>query len=97
MAEGMETPRMQASPVITPGHIKVMMGQSHFEVVKMGEKTTVVCCKLPNGFVIVEAASCVNPDNYDQGLGETICRKRIEDRLWELEGYRLQNDWHMGR
>lgn len=29
-----------------------------------------------------------DPDNYDHDLGVEICKKRIEDELWKLEGYR---------
>lgn len=56
------------------------------------DKCTVVACKLPNGFVIVESSACVDPANYDPHLGEQICKERILDKLWELEGYRLQQE-----
>ena len=55
-------------------------------------KCTVVACKLPSGFVLVESSACVSPENYDQELGESICRDRIINKLWELEGYRLQTE-----
>jgi hypothetical protein len=53
-------------------------------------KTTIVTAQLENGFVIVESSSCVDPANYDADIGYGICIKRIEDKVWELEGYRLQ-------
>lgn len=59
--------------------------------VKMGTKSTVVCVTLPNGFEIVTSSSCVDPDNYDHELGKEICMERVEDKIWELEGYLLQN------
>ena len=54
------------------------------------DKTTVVYMRLPNGFVIVESSSCVDPANYDEEIGIDICMDKIEDKIWELEGYRLQ-------
>jgi hypothetical protein len=54
------------------------------------DKTTVVTVKLENGFVITESSSCVDPANYDEIMGYEICMKRIINKLWELEGYRLQ-------
>lgn len=53
-------------------------------------KCTVVSCKLPNGFVIVESSACVDPDNYDINIGIEICLDRIANKVWELEGYRIQ-------
>lgn len=73
---------------VTKEHIEKLMTDSSYEVKKMGQKTTIVACTLPNGFVVVESSSCVDPVNYDQELGTRIAKKRIETRLWELEGYK---------
>lgn len=75
---------------ITPEHIRNVMEQSKYQDVKMGSKTTVVCCILPNGFELIVSSGCVDPDNYDHKIGIDICLKKIEDKLWELEGYLLQ-------
>ena len=53
------------------------------------DKLTLVICKLPNGYVLVGSSGCIDPENYDAELGESICRKQIEDQLWKLEGYYL--------
>ena len=58
---------------------------------QVGEKTTIVTATLPNGFVIVESSSCVDASNYDHSIGEDICMGKIVDKVWELEGYRLQD------
>lgn len=60
------------------------------EVQTMGEKTTVVRATLKNGFEIVEASSCVIPENYDEDLGAQICVKKIKDKVWMLLGFLLQ-------
>lgn len=56
------------------------------EVQTMGEKTTVVRAVLKNGFEIVEASSCVSPENYDENLGADICLHKIKDKVWMLQG-----------
>lgn len=56
----------------------------------IGEKTTVVVATLVNGFEIVASSSCVSPENYSEKLGAEICRKRINDKVWELLGFALQ-------
>lgn len=39
---------------------------------------------------MVEASSCVSPENYDEKLGREICMKKIKDRVWHLLGFLLQ-------
>jgi hypothetical protein len=75
---------------ITQEQITQIMNNSKIEVVTMGSKTTVVSVTLPNGFVIVDSSSCVDPENYDEQMGKEIVLKRIENKVWELEGYKLQ-------
>jgi Phage protein (N4 Gp49/phage Sf6 gene 66) family len=76
---------------VTPEHIAEIIGQSTVDIKSVFGKTTIVSVQLPNGFVIVESSSCVDPVNYNEDLGAEICFQRIENKLWELEGYVLQN------
>lgn len=63
---------------------------SEINVSTMHDKCTIVTCKLPNGFVIVESSSCVDPKNYDKELGVEICMERIANKVYELEAYHIQ-------
>lgn len=81
---------MSKPNTITAAHIQQMLARSIITDQKMGEKTTVVCCKLPNGFEIIESSGCVDPTNYDHAMGVKLCMERITNRLWQLEGYWLQ-------
>lgn len=76
---------------VTPKQIQALMADSTFETAKMGQKTCVVVCTLPSGFEVVGTGSCVDPANYDHETGVQIAKKKIEDKLWELLGYVLQN------
>lgn len=76
---------------VTKEQIEGILEQAQFECHTVFEKCTVVICKLPNGFVITESSAYVDPANYDELLGFEICKKRITDKLWELEGYLLQS------
>ena len=82
----------KTAPAITQEHIDKIMENSTFDVDTLFGKCTMVACKLPNGFVIVESSACVSPENYDYKMGEEICMKKIKDKIWELEGYRLQEE-----
>lgn len=63
---------------------------SEVHVTTLGEKTTVVRAVLVNGFEIVDASSCVSPENYSEELGKKICLERIKNKVWMLLGFLLQ-------
>lgn len=76
---------------VTQAVVDELMESCDIAVTTAFDKCTIVACKLPNGFVIVESSSCVDPANYDEDMGVDICMKNIERKVWELEGYLLQN------
>lgn len=81
------------SPVsVSAERVEQVMNHSKIVVYKAFDKCTVVMCQLPNGFVIVESSACVDPKNYNEEIGIEICMNRIKDKVWEMEGYRLQED-----
>lgn len=81
---------------ITSEYIEKIIMCSEIKVQTMFDKCTIVTCKLPNGFVIVESSACVSPDNYDEETGFEICLEKIKDKVWELEGYKLQEILYKG-
>lgn len=82
----------KAAPTITPEIIEDIINNSKVNVQTVFDKCTIVTCQLPNGFVIVESSACVSPENYNEEMGFKICMNRIEDKIWELEGYKLQSE-----
>lgn len=75
---------------ITEEYIDEILENSEFNIWTEFGKCTVVSCQLPNGFVITESSACVYTDDYNAEIGEEICKKKIKDKVWELEAYRLQ-------
>ncbi|MBQ8390955.1 MAG: hypothetical protein IJX50_00210 [Clostridia bacterium] len=59
-------------------------------------KCFVLSVRLENGFVLTESSACVDPKNYDAVIGRELCLKKIENKLWELEGYALQKKLYEG-
>ncbi len=57
-----------------------------------GKPTTYVAVKMKNGFTVRESTTCVDPSNYDEEIGRQICLEKIEDKIWLLLGYQLQED-----
>lgn len=76
---------------VTKETIDKILSKTLIKVEKYGDKTTVLMATLPNGFVIVKHSSCVDPANFDMKLGEQICIERLVNKIWELEGYKLQS------
>jgi hypothetical protein len=74
---------------ITQQQIDELLRKSEINVETVYNKVTIVDCRLPNGFVIVEASGAVSSENYDEKISTEICMKRIENKLRELEGYAL--------
>lgn len=85
-----EEKNVVVAPTINEEYIAEIMENSEIEVHTVFDKCTVVSCRLPNGFVITESSACVSPENYDEGMGVDICISKIKNKVWELEGYRLQ-------
>lgn len=75
---------------ITNEDIDAILKDAKIERTKIFDKCTLVSVKLKNGFVITESSACVDPANYDDRIGYECCMKAIRNKLWELEGYRLQ-------
>lgn len=82
----------KVAPTITAEYIDCIIDNSDIKAYTVFDKCTVVTCQLPNGFVIVESSACVSPENYDEEMGMSICMDKITNKVWELEGYRLQEE-----
>lgn len=81
---------VEEAPVVSADRVNWIIENMEIEVTTMFDKCTVVSAKLPNGFVITESSACVSPENYSQDMGVDICIDKIVDKIWELEGYLLQ-------
>lgn len=75
---------------ITLEHINNILDNTKFEVDEKHGKLTIVTALLPNGFTVTESSGCVDPVNYDKNIGIEICKRKITDKIWYLEGYCLQ-------
>lgn len=83
---------MSGGVKVMPQQIDDLIRAAEWQCFTAFEKCTIAVCKLPSGFVLTESSACISPSNYDFELGKSICRDRIINRLWELEGYRLQTE-----
>lgn len=84
----MKTP---TAPSITQDQIDALLARADIHVFTIFDKVTMVAVRLENGFVLTESAGAVSKENYSEETGRQICLSKIEQQLWQLEGYRLQS------
>ena len=77
---------------VTQERVDHLMETAEWEAVVAYGKCLILTAKLENGFVITESSACVDPENFDMETGAVICRQKIENKIWELEGYALQKE-----
>lgn len=75
---------------VTLEHIEEIYEQSEKHIQVLWNKCIVMAVQLENGFTIVVHSACVDPKNFDEQIGIDICKEKVIDKLWELEGYKLQ-------
>ena len=76
---------------VTPEQVKENMQDVIVRtLIDFGKPTTYVTIRMKNGFTLRESTTCVDPANYDENIGKEICLKKIEDKVWFLLGYQLQ-------
>ena len=80
-------PRLKTDVSISHNMVDDFIKDVHVSTI--GEKTTLVRCVLVNGFEIVEASACVDPDNYSEEIGGQICMGKIKDKIWGYLGFLL--------
>ena len=57
------------------------------ESCQIGEKTILTQVKLKNNFTIEETSSPIDAKNFDMKIGEQICMKKIENKVWDFLGF----------
>ena len=82
---------METNIKVTPEEVKENMKDVLVRtVVEFGKPCTYVTVRMKNGFTLRESTTCVDPANYNEEIGKEICLERIENKVWHLLGYALQ-------
>ena len=86
-AKGLNAPRL------SPADINNAIVGETFTVLPSGK---VMVCELTlrNGFTVRGEAATVSKKNFNTEIGEKISRENARNKVWELEGYLLQQCIH---
>lgn len=80
---------------VTKKQIDDILDKAEFHIEhRIFGKQCIIVASLENGFTIVGESACVEASNYEETIGVELAMERIRERLWELEGYRLQCRLH---
>lgn len=77
------------APRITGLHIDNLIEKETYTILPSG-KVMVCELTLQNGFTVRGEAAVVSLANFNEAIGQTISYKNARDKIWELEGYLLQ-------
>lgn len=81
--KGLEAPRL------TPESIDAVIAQSTYT--SLPSRKVMICeITLKNGFTVRGESACVSPENFDIEIGQQISFNNARNKIWELEGYLLQ-------
>lgn len=78
------------APRLTPESIDSVIVSETFTVLPSGK---VMVCELTlrNGFTVRGEAATVSKANFNHEIGQRISRENARSKVWELEGYLLQD------
>jgi hypothetical protein len=77
------------APRLTPEHIDALIRNVTYTVLPSG-KCTVCEITLKNGFTLIGGSAVVSKENFDEEIGNKIAFEHARDKIWQLEGYLLQ-------
>lgn len=56
-----------------------------------GTTVTICAITLKNGFTVVGDSACIDPENFDQTIGQQVAYNNAFEKIWQLEGYRVKS------
>ena len=77
------------APRLTPEDIDTKIASVTYTILPSGK---VMICEitLTNGFSVRGEAATVSKANFDEEIGQIISLKNAKEKIWQLEGYLLQ-------
>lgn len=84
------------APRLSPGDIDEVVVSEEFILMPSG-KAMVCELTLRNGFTVRGESACVSRENFDDDIGRKISYANARNKVWELEGYLLQDILHSSR
>lgn len=82
------------APRLTPSDIESVIKSASYTVLPSG-RVTICELTLTNGFTVRGESSCVSIENFNKELGELIAFQNAREKIWQLEGYLLKQEFYL--
>jgi hypothetical protein len=80
------------APRLSPADVDAVIIGKTFTKLPSG-KCMICELTLKNGYTVRGEAACVSPENFDQEIGEDVSFTDARNKIWQLEGYLLQEKY----
>ncbi|MFI0399661.1 MAG: Gp49 family protein [Thiolinea sp.] len=77
------------APRLSPELIDSVIESESYVVLPSG-KSMICELMLRNGYSVRGESSVVSKENFDENIGRKISRENAREKIWQLEGYLLQ-------
>ncbi|MFZ1569949.1 MAG: Gp49 family protein [Thiolinea sp.] len=77
------------APRLSPELIDSVIESESYVVLPSG-KSMICELMLRNGYSVRGESSVVRKENFDEAIGRKISRENAREKIWQLEGYLLQ-------
>lgn len=77
---------------LTPEDLEARVESCEYYVRVCNTTTTICALKTISGFVVIGKSACLNEKDFDSEMGKKIAKEDAINQLWELEGYRVNNE-----
>lgn len=84
-------------PRITKEFMESRIKEGGVEFRRYSETVTICQITLDNGYSVRGESACVNPENYNQEIGERIAYDNAFNKLWPLFGFFLAESQYQVR
>jgi len=94
-SEELETKLAQSpAPRVTADYINSRIATT--EYLRIGQTVTLCSITLDNGYSVRGESACVNPENYNEEIGNKIAYDNAYHKLWPLFGFLLAEKQYLG-
>lgn len=85
------------APRVTKEQIEARIDEVTTSKMPWSDTVTICEIKLDNGFSVRGESACVNPENYDEEIGNKIAYDNAFRQLWPFFGFMLAEDQHRAK
>lgn len=82
----------RSAPKVTKDQIEGRIDSVSYH--RLGATTTLCFLALDNGYSVLGHSACVNPQNYDEQIGQSLAYEDAVRQLWPLFGFELAERQH---